>query len=199
MKKWIVMCSVAMLVWGFPALVSAHVSVSPSESQTGAYETYTMKVPVEKESNTTKIVLKMPAGATYVSYEPVAGFKTTFDKSKNVITWEATGAGILPGQFMRFSFIASNPEKAAQLNWDAFQYYADGSIVEWTGDANSDTPHAVTTVNRSSVPQTDAHGNTTSKEQDEKNEFSAWLIYTTLGISLLAIIVSLFALLRKKK
>ncbi len=199
MKNWIAICSIALIVLGFPLAASAHVSVLPSESQTGAYETYTMKVPVEKESNTMKIVLKMPKGVTYVSYEPVVGFKTTFDESKKVITWEATGAGILPGQFMRFSFTASNPEVATKLDWDAFQYYADGSIVEWTGDINSDTPHAVTTVNTSSKEQADSHGNVTSKEQNEKNELSLWLIYTTLGISFLAIIVSLFALLRKKK
>lgn len=200
MKKWLIASGLTVgLVGSFPALVSAHVSVTPSESKTGAYETYTVKVPVEKESNTTKIVLKMPEGAKYVSYEPVAGFETTFDKTKNILTWKATGEGIKPGQFMRFSFISSNPEKSTTLKWDAFQYSKDGSIVEWTGDENSDTPHAETKITTSNAPKEDAHGNVAISQPDEKQEMAAWFLYITLGISVLAIAMSLFTLFRKKK
>lgn len=59
--------------------------------------------------------------------------KDTAGKVKTVI-WEATGEGILPGQFQRFTFVAKNPDKEQKIAWDAYQQYKDGEIVEWTGD-----------------------------------------------------------------
>jgi uncharacterized protein YcnI len=42
----------------FSSVASAHVTVIPKTSATGAWETYMVKVPVEKEVPTTKITLK---------------------------------------------------------------------------------------------------------------------------------------------
>lgn len=36
--------------------------------------------------------------------------KDSAGKVKTVV-WEATGEGILPGQFQRFTFVAKNPDK----------------------------------------------------------------------------------------
>ena len=36
--------------------------------------------------------------------------KDNAGKVKTVV-WEATGEGILPGQFQRFTFVAKNPDK----------------------------------------------------------------------------------------
>lgn len=130
----------------FAAVASAHVSVLPKESTTGAWETYTMKVPVEKDVNTNKVVLKMPKGVEFQQYEPIPGWKTTVDEAAGTVTWEAQGDGIAAGQFQRFTFVAKNPEQPGEAAWDAFQYYTDGSIVEWTGDENADTPHSITTI-----------------------------------------------------
>ncbi|OWA37975.1 hypothetical protein B9G55_06945 [Saccharibacillus sp. O16] len=130
----------------FAAVASAHVSVLPKESTIGAWETYTMKVPVEKDVNTNKVVLKMPKGVEFQQYEPIPGWKTTVDEAAGTVTWQAQGDGIAAGQFQRFTFVAKNPEQPGEAAWDAFQYYADGSIVEWTGDESADTPHSITTI-----------------------------------------------------
>lgn len=149
--------SAALLM--FAAVASAHVSVLPKESTTGAWETYTMKVPVEKDVNTNKVVLKMPKGVEFQQYEPIPGWKTTVDEAAGTVTWEAQGDGIAAGQFQRFTFVAKNPEQPGEAAWDAFQYYKDGSIVEWTGDEGADTPHSITTISaEASGTAADSHG-----------------------------------------
>lgn len=134
----------------FGGAASAHVTISPMESTAGKEETYTVKVPSEKDIPTTKIVIRIPPGMAFSSYEPEEGWKVTTqsDTDGNVkfITYEADGQGILPGQFQRFNFITVNPDKSAKAAWDAYQYYSDGSVVEWTGDTNSESPHSITKI-----------------------------------------------------
>lgn len=57
----------------FAGAASAHVTVSPATSTTGAWETYTIKVPTEKNIPTTKVTIKTPKGVEIESYEPVPG------------------------------------------------------------------------------------------------------------------------------
>ncbi|ANF95325.1 YcnI family protein [Paenibacillus bovis] len=134
----------------FAGVASAHVTVKPAESMTGAWETYTIKVPSEKEIPTTKVTLKVPENLAFKQYQPVPGWKTTTEKNDagevTAVTWEAESGGIEAGQFQQFVFVGENPAKDSELNWDAYQYYSDGSIVEWTGDEGSDTPHSITVV-----------------------------------------------------
>lgn len=155
--------SAALLL--FATVASAHVSVLPKESSTGAWETYTMKVPVEKDVNTNKVVLKMPEGVEFQQYEPIPGWTTTVDESAGTVTWEAEGDGIAAGEFQRFTFVAKNPAAEGEVAWDAFQYYTDGSIVEWTGDENADTPHSITTIGAAAgETAANAHGQAVSTD-----------------------------------
>ncbi|WP_342553921.1 YcnI family protein [Paenibacillus sp. FSL R7-0652] len=133
-------------------LASAHVTVNPSTAQTSAWQTYTIKIPSEKELATTKITLKIPEGVAFKQYQPLAGWKITTEKNDSnevtSITWEIDGdnQGILAGQFQQFNFVAQNPKTAAEVAWDAFQYYSDGSIVEWTGKPGDNNPHSITAI-----------------------------------------------------
>ena len=182
---------------GFTAAASAHVSVKPAESAAGSWETYTMKVPVEKNEPTTKVVLKMPAGVEFQQYQPIPGWKTSVSKHDDKavsVTWEAKDGGIQPGQFQQFTFVAKNPEKSGDAAWDAYQYYKDGSIVEWTGDEKADTPHSITKITKS-ASVTDAHGAEQSNEES-KSGVSA-LDIAAIVLSAAAIILSIAALVKK--
>lgn len=184
---------------GFTATASAHVSVKPAESAAGSWETYTMKVPVEKNEPTTKVVLKMPAGVEFQQYQPIPGWKTSVSKHDDKavsVTWEAKDGGIQPGQFQQFTFVAKNPEKSGDAAWDAYQYYKDGSIVEWTGDEKADTPHSITKITKS-ASVTDAHGAEQSNEES-KSGVSA-LDIAAIVLSAAAIILSIAALVKKKR
>jgi uncharacterized protein YcnI len=191
----------------FSTLASAHVTVIPKTSTTGAWETYSVKVPVEKEMATTKFTVKVPAGLEVMSYQPVPGWNYSTEKDANgkveTFTFSATGEGILPGQFQTFVFVAKNPDKAVKAAWDAFQYYKDGSVVEWTGDEGSDSPHAITDiVTATTTDQTQAQQN--EKTQTEKTDNTKTTESTNtlpLLLSGLAVLLSLAALIlavRKK-
>ncbi|MEH7304877.1 YcnI family copper-binding membrane protein [Neobacillus drentensis] len=200
----------------FASMASAHVTVMPKTSSTGAWETYTLKVPVEKDVATTKVTVKAPAGVEIMSYQPVPGWTYSSEKDASgkvkTFTFEATGEGIQSGQFQQFVFVAKNPEKAAKVAWDAFQYYKDGSIVEWTGAEGSDSPHSITDIVTATT--TDHHGSEKAEHNDKtqtketektKSEMTEKKAETSNSLSLvlsgLAVLLSLAALIiaiRKK-
>ncbi|MGN7765036.1 DUF1775 domain-containing protein [Paenibacillus sp. 22594] len=195
----------------FAAAASAHVTVAPAESTTGAWETYTLKVPSEKEAATVQIDLRIPQGAEFKQYEAVPGWKVTIDGNK--ISWTSTGAGIEAGQFQRFYFTAKNPDTTGEIAWDAYQHYADGSLVQWSGDEGTDTPHAITEiVQAASGSSSHSHGSANmdkgtkdSMSMDEHNAIMedqnstssvSPLLYIALGISLLSFLLAAIGLLR---
>lgn len=192
----------------FASVASAHVTVVPKQSTTGAWETYTVKVPVEKDVPTTKITIKAPAGVEIKSYQPVPGWKYSDEKdAKGLVksfTFEATGEGILSGQFQQFTFVGKNPDNATKAAWDAFQYYKDGSIVEWSGDEGSQSPHSITDIVAGSTE--DHHdANKTNQEtqktdkvetKPEKTGDSLPLILSGLAV-LLSLVASVLALRKK--
>lgn len=134
----------------FTGTADAHVTVKPSQSTPDAWETYTIKVPVEKDLNTVKIALKIPEGVAFKQYRPVPEWNveltTADDGTVTAVAWTAEGDGIGPGEFQQFDFVAQNPGEDAELAWDAFQYYSDGSVVEWTGAEDADRPHSLTVI-----------------------------------------------------
>jgi uncharacterized protein YcnI len=197
----------------FGTLASAHVSVTPKTSATGAWETYTVKVPVEKNTATTKFTLKMPAGVDFMSYQPVVGWNLLTQKDEKgkvkSITFEAVGEGILPGQFQQFAFVAKNPDHAGDAAWDAYQYYKDGTIVEWTGSEKEKTPHAVTNIVKADASSSDHHAvNASASTSDhqtastvaKKEVIKANKQHNTLSsnlplpLSIVAVLLALFSL-----
>jgi uncharacterized protein YcnI len=191
MNKFIKVSSAALiaviLLFVFQLNASAHVSVKPLQSAAGSSETYTLTIPTEKNSPTKKVALQIPANVAFDSYQPVPGWtvKVTKNSSGHVqtVTWTATGAGIAPGAFQQFQFRALNPKKTGNVAWNAYQTYKDGSIVEWTGKEDAETPHATTKiVNSTDTAQTVSSGNQT-------------LPIITLILSAAAFIFSAFALI----
>ncbi|WP_239004855.1 YcnI family protein [Paenibacillus tepidiphilus] len=199
----------------FAAVASAHVTVAPAESATGAWETYTLKVPSEKDIATVQVDLRIPEGASFKQYEPAPGWEVTVEGNK--VSWKATGEGILAGQFQRFYFTVQNPAAAGEVAWDAYQHYADGSKVEWSGEEGSETPHSVTSIieaagdagghSHGATGTADSHDTMT---MDEHNQIMAEqgngdtakispLVYIALGISLLAFLLSVVGVLRGRK
>ncbi|MCO7124352.1 YcnI family protein [Sporolactobacillus shoreicorticis] len=178
------------LLFALQLNASAHVTVKPLQAVAGTSETYTVTVPTEKEIPTTKIVLQIPTHVTFYSYQPVPGWTAKAVKNSKervqTVTWTATGAGIAPGAFQQFEFRALNPEKTGSITWNAYQTYKDGSIVEWTGKEDAETPHAITKVVKSTA-ETD-----TKKSKPNANQT---LSVITLVSSLAALVFSVLALI----
>ncbi|MNC31086.1 hypothetical protein D3C75_793950 [compost metagenome] len=200
----------------FAAAASAHVTVAPAESTTGAWETYTLKVPSEKDAATVQVDLRIPEGAEFKQYEAVPGWSVTVDGNK--VSWTATGEGIQAGQFQRFYFTAKNPDATGSIAWDAYQHYADGSLVQWSGEEGTESPHSITEIVEAAAGS-DSHshdsmdmdmdmGNGNSMSMDEHNAImedvdkstgTSPLLYITMVISLLSFLLAAISLLRGKK
>lgn len=138
---------VAALVVLAPAIAFGHAVVFPKTSTPGAYERYVLRVPNEKASATIRVELHFSADLRVTAFEDVPGWKLEVltDSAKRTIGAVWTGS-LEPGRFAEFPFMAANPKTATKLSWPAYQTYADGEKVEWTGEEGSKQPASVTTI-----------------------------------------------------
>ncbi|MBL0387198.1 YcnI family protein [Tumebacillus sp. ITR2] len=198
----------AALTWTTAA--SAHVTVWPKETTTGAYEKYTVRVPVEKDLNTTKVRVEFPTGVKVSTVQPMAGwdyaYETNPDGTNKAITWTATAGGLKKGEFAEFNFIGANPKEvgSGKLAWKAYQTYADNSVVEWTGEEGSKTPASVTTIKAASGTETGNHddektttpatpaADNSTQTSDTTSTTSNTVPYILSGAALLLALISLF-------
>ena len=125
------------------SVLSAHVTVAPRESQAGAEQRYTIRVPTEGQVATTSVELEVPANMTII--EVVLGDGYTFETRREgsrivAITWKRE---IPPRQTAEFVFVARNP-KSEQVAWRARQRFADGTSADWIGVEGDRRPAAVT-------------------------------------------------------
>jgi uncharacterized protein YcnI len=127
----------------------AHASLSPAVAETGVLQQFTLAVPTEKEgATTTEIRLTVPAGVAIDSFEPEPGWKRAVSASGsgdaptvNTITW--SGGAVPTDEDSVFRFQATLTGGSKTYTFGVRQTYSDGSVVEWTGAENSDTPSPV--------------------------------------------------------
>ena len=130
-----------------PRAATAHAVVYPKASTPGAYEKYVLRVPNEKGVATTRIEIRFPSEIRVLSFADVAGWqlKTITDAAGRITG--AVWTGTLPPQrFIELPFVAVNPKSSVTLTWPAFQTYADGDRVEWTGPENDKHPASSTAI-----------------------------------------------------
>jgi uncharacterized protein YcnI len=170
------------LVFVTPALGVAHAVVFPRMSTPGAYERYVLRVPNEKTVATTRIEIRFPADLRVTSFEDVAGWslEVLTDSAKRIIGAVWTGS-LAPQRFIELPFVAANPKTATRLVWPAYQTYADGERVEWTGAEGSKSPASATTIAAATTTPTSSGA-------------PPWVSWAALGVSL----VSLGLVLRRR-
>ncbi|RNB53076.1 DUF1775 domain-containing protein [Brevibacillus gelatini] len=209
MKKWLSSVLVAGAVLTLATAAQAHVNVYPKETTTGSYEKYTVRVPVEKDVNTVKVKLEFPAGVKVNTVQPVPGWSYEFEKDKDgvntALVWTATDGGIKAHEFMEFAFVGANPKEEGTLAWKAYQTYADGEVVEWTGDKDSKTPASVTTVKAGAGEAGHDHGHDAAapaaaqaQAQEQAAASAGGSNTLPLVLSGLALLLSIVSLFRKK-
>lgn len=209
-KKWFVSLLSLCFIFVVAHVAEAHVTVHPSESTTNAYEKYTVRVPVEKDDNTTEVTLQVPKKVSLVSVLPMNDWDYTLKKNKDgditSVIWKAKKDGIGPNEFIEFSFIAANPSKPGEISWKALQKYADGSVVEWVGPPNAEEPASVTTIAKSdqAAPHDDHHAaKDESADQNSASDHVSGNSATSgnwlpIVLASVAILLSLISLFRKK-
>lgn len=196
MKKPKFLMSLVAMVLMLATLTTAaeaHVKLNPQVSEPGSFQQYEVRVPVERDSHTTKVELEVPKGVTVSAISPVPGFKHQQEKNKNgditKITWTATGAGIGENEYVNFPIIVANPDQEGTFKWNAFQTYKDGKVVKWTQDGeDSENPAPLTELKKG-----DTVADSGEAAQSTTTGASPWLWV----ISIIALIVAIVALFKR--
>lgn len=136
----------ALLLGLCSALASAHVTVWPRVSSTGAYEKYVVRVPTEGKVATQSVELRIPENVDIVSIGAPNGYTYEVKRTGERITSIVWTMTIKPGEFAEFAFMARNPKGAGDIRWEAVQRFADGTSTEWVGPAKDKHPASVTRV-----------------------------------------------------
>mgnify|MGYP001355595188 CR=1 FL=1 len=194
MKKLAAIVLTLMLAISFAGIASAHVTVQPKEAPANSYQVFTVRVPTEKEAATTQVKVVIPQGVSVSRFEPKFDWSYEVEKGADgaivSVTWKATGAGLSGTEFGDFRMSGKVAEDAKELVWKAYQTYADGEVVEWTGAPDADKPASVTTVTAAAG---DAHG--AAAADDESNEgrdpLTFSLAVAAMGLSVVAFAMSL--------
>ncbi|MDI3341259.1 MAG: YcnI family protein [Sphaerobacter sp.] len=198
----------ALMLLAASGVASAHVTVWPKQTTTGAFEKYTVRVPTEKDIPTVQVELIFPPGLRVSSFQPKPGwtYELQRDASGTITGVVWSGGAIGPGEFDEFAFIAANPEEPGELTFVARQTYADGSVVSWEGPAGSEHPASVTTVAAGSGEgsgHADAAPAATDAADGESRASSPlgltgtfWLAVVSLGVGFVGVVLSVSRLRR---
>ena len=154
MRRAALVLAAAVVAAVLAGTAAAHVQVLPATVAPGDPTLFTVLVPNERDVPTVQVDLRMPAGVIPFGFEETSGWERTEttkpDGSLDVVSWKGS---LPPGEFVRFSFLASPPEEEGTILWPAVQTYADGTKVRWIGDEGSEEPAAVTRVSSGADPQ----------------------------------------------
>jgi len=105
--------------------LSAHVTVSPLQSKTGAVQKYELRVHNEAKVAATSVDLEIPDGVTVTEVaKPATGSYTTRKAGDRItaITWQVD---VQPSKYVALPFTAQNPDGATELHWSMHEHLAD--------------------------------------------------------------------------
>ena len=192
-RRVLVGAMLAVAALALPSIANAHVTVWPKTAAHGAYERYVVRVPNEKDVATTRVEIRFPAEVRISSFLDVAGWKLeVVTDSAGKITGAVWTGNLPPKRFVEFPFVAVNPKAGEHVVWPAFQTYAGGTIVEWTGPEGSKTPASVTTLTARPAASGTAAGDTTgaaaAPATSNGGGGSSLPLYTSLAALALALV-----------
>ncbi|MBY7145064.1 YcnI family protein [Virgibacillus sp. NKC19-3] len=206
-ERWMVPLLTVAFLFLMTSVVDAHVTVDPSESTTNAYEKYTVRVPVEKDINTTEVTLEIPEDVDFVSILPMAEWDYELERGEDEqitsVTWSASDEGIAPNEFIEFAFIGANPSESGEVSWKALQTYEDDSVVEWVGPPDSEEPASVTTIEEGDAVAPHGDSDETSSSETEQEDVqqtseSGSANWVPILLSAVAVLLALISLFRKR-
>jgi uncharacterized protein YcnI len=142
--RWLALLPVVAAL-AFTDSASAHAILSPSTALARSSQVFTLAVPTEKEgATTTQIELTPPKGFGIDSFAAAPGWKRTTDQSGSgeeveirKVTW--AGGSVPTGEAALLQFVGDVGD-AKDYAFKVRQTYSDGTVVDWTGAAGSDTP-----------------------------------------------------------
>ncbi len=179
---------------------NAHVTLNPNEVPADSFSRFAVRVPNERpNAGTTKVVLQLPEGLFFVSFQPKPGWKRTITMEKldppvelfgetyservATVAWE--GGTIAPGEFDEFGMSAKVPAEVGTLTFPATQTYSNGEVVRWIGAADADTPapRVELTAAAEEETATPAPAETTAAAEPEDDESDSDALALAFGIA----------------
>jgi uncharacterized protein YcnI len=161
-KKTTVAAFTIAAALALPAAAGAHVTVQPGHVPAASFTKVDVRVPNERDTKgTVKVVLKLPDGFYFLSYQKVPGWSVRLYKEKldapvdlggfsvseqyTRVVWRARKPRrdrIAPGQFHDFPLSVRTPDGApgTVVSFRAFQTYQGGEVVKWAGPPTADQP-----------------------------------------------------------
>ena len=172
-KKLVASLGASLVLLCVPAVAFAHVVVTPAQADVGQELVFNVSVPNERQAAVSSVRVLIPRGVTDVTPTMQPGWTvntTTGDSAQDSEVTSITWTGEIPiGQRDDFSFGAQVPGTAGDLDWKAYQTYADGTVVHWdqkpsgSDDAvGTAGPYSVTHVINDLTSASDANGNGSS-------------------------------------
>lgn len=129
----------AALVLTAPVQALAHVSITPRQSTQGATEKYVVRIPTEGKIATVAAELDVPEGVIIETMQAPAGWTHEITRKDDRISAVRWTADVKPGEFIEVAFVARNPRQGAEIVWTLRQRFADGTVSNWTTQANGAT------------------------------------------------------------
>ena len=129
-------------------VASAHVSVLPAEAPAGSNQSYTVRVPSEKETPTIKVRVEFPPEVVVSRFMPKPGWTRDVEKDTagKIVAATWSGGKVASDEYEEFGFIARNPKETGKISFKSFQTYGDGEIVAWANAEGQERPASVTTI-----------------------------------------------------
>jgi periplasmic copper chaperone A len=187
---------------------AAHVTLNPDRVAAGSFARFAIRVPNERaNADTTKLVVKLPAGLLFVSFQPKAGWTRSVTVQKldppvtvegekvteriATVTWQ--GGEIAPGEFDEFGISAKVPAGAGKtLVFPAVQTYSNGEVVRWIGPESADEPAPRVTLEAAGPTVQPAPAESPSEDEDEgRDNLALGLAIAGLAAGLIALVVAL--------
>lgn len=193
MKRWTII-GIALFFLAVQGAY-AHVTVLPGETAQGRHEVFTIRVPNERDTSTVQVELAFSDQVEIGRVQPLAGWSYEWKRNEagdNVgIVWSAEGEGIRAEEFGEFRIQGRVADQAGEIVWKAYQTYADGTVVEWTGAPGSDQPASVTKVAPGSGQTADDHhGAARTVQTNRELSSSAYIGLAALALSVFSLAVS---------
>jgi uncharacterized protein YcnI len=179
MNRKLVLATVAAGALAAPAAAQAHVTLQPDTAPAGGFTRLDVRVPNERsDASTRKVVVQMPPGFVFASWQPVPGWTVAvktrklatpvktddgpIDQEVSQISWTAKSRrdAIPPGAFQDFGLSVGIPDRrpGTKLTFKALQTYTGGEVVRWIGAQDSDRPAPQVTLTAAGSEAADAHG-----------------------------------------
>jgi uncharacterized protein len=215
--------SASAFVLATASVASAHVTVNPKTADQGGYAKLTFRVPNERpDAQTTKLEIDIPTDKPIasISVQPQPGWTYVVEKTKldspvsvhgtpltdvvSKVTWTAEpSAALKTGEFGEFNISAGPlPTDASSITFKALQTYSSGEVVRWidVAEKSAEVDHPAPTLTLTAATTTDdSHHDTTKNDEDNNDDDANVLSIAAIAASILAVAISLGALLTHKK